>query len=190
MRQTDKKLQIKQKAMGVFAKKGFEATTMQNIADAVGIKKQSRYAHFDSKKSMYKEILEDQHCLFVYEIEKTIRLLEDESTENVLKGIFRTITIMFSDRDRLLLWKRMTLFDVNDDANVKKLNEQRNFMSDFFTIFIKISPSRSHQSIKPVAFSFLMMIEGYLDFLIIHPVIPNIFDLVWDNFWNGVKHHF
>ena len=191
MRQTDKKLQIRQAAMRVFAKKGYDATTMQNIADAVGLKKQSLYAHFESKKSIYKEIIEDQNRLFVYEIEKTIRLLKGEPVEIVLKGIFRTMTIMFSDRDRLLLWKRMSLFDAQSvDVNLNQLSEQRDLMSDFFSFFMMLSPLKSSEEIKPVAFSFLIMIAGYLDHLIIHPVGPNIFDLVWDNFWHGIKHHF
>lgn len=187
----DKKQQIKLSAMSVFAKKGFEAATMQNIADAVGLKKQSLYAHFESKKSIYKEIIEDQNRLFICEIGKTIRLLEGEPVEIVLKGIFRTMIIMFSDRDRLLLWKRMTLFDAQSvDVNLNQLSEQRDLMGDFFSFFMMLSPSKSPEAIKPIAFSFLIMIAGYLDHLVIHPVGPNIFDLVWGNFWNGVKNHF
>ncbi|WP_182376479.1 TetR/AcrR family transcriptional regulator [Nocardioides sp. WS12] len=44
-------------AAGVFANKGFRATTVRDIADAAGIQNGSLYHHFDSKESMVDEIL-------------------------------------------------------------------------------------------------------------------------------------
>src|SRR6478672_4814985 len=44
-------------AAGLFAEKGFLATTVRDIADAAGILSGSLYHHFDSKESMVDEIL-------------------------------------------------------------------------------------------------------------------------------------
>jgi AcrR family transcriptional regulator len=44
-------------AAGVFAERGYAATTVREVADAAGILGGSLYYHFDSKESMVEEIL-------------------------------------------------------------------------------------------------------------------------------------
>jgi TetR/AcrR family transcriptional regulator, cholesterol catabolism regulator len=48
---------VMQIAAGLFAQKGFRATTVREIADAAGILSGSLYHHFDSKESIGDEIL-------------------------------------------------------------------------------------------------------------------------------------
>jgi AcrR family transcriptional regulator len=48
---------VAQIAAGLFAQKGFRATTVREIADAAGILSGSLYHHFDSKESIADEIL-------------------------------------------------------------------------------------------------------------------------------------
>ena len=45
-------------SIDLFAQKGFDAVTMQEISDAVGIKKASLYYHFSSKDQILEMILE------------------------------------------------------------------------------------------------------------------------------------
>ncbi|WP_243291914.1 TetR/AcrR family transcriptional regulator [Bacillus sp. FJAT-47783] len=47
---------IKEKAYNLFAKKGYEGTSMSHIAEEVGIKKASIYSHFKGKKELYFEL--------------------------------------------------------------------------------------------------------------------------------------
>lgn len=51
----------------LFAKKGFEATSMREIAEAVGIKKSSLYSHFKGKDEILETILKH----FIGELSKT-----------------------------------------------------------------------------------------------------------------------
>ena len=53
----DRHEQILTVAAGLFARKGVAATTVREIADAVGILSGSLYHHFDSKEAMVDEIL-------------------------------------------------------------------------------------------------------------------------------------
>ncbi|QUH03088.1 TetR/AcrR family transcriptional regulator [Saccharopolyspora erythraea] len=46
-------------AADLFARRGFQATTVRDIADAAGILSGSLYHHFDSKETMVDEILRD-----------------------------------------------------------------------------------------------------------------------------------
>ena len=57
-------------ALDLFSTQGFEATSISQIADAVGIRKASLYSHFESKQAildaLVKEVLEqyEQHSIF------------------------------------------------------------------------------------------------------------------------------
>jgi len=44
-------------ALGLFANKGFNATTMDDIAEAAGVTKPLLYQHFDSKRALYMELV-------------------------------------------------------------------------------------------------------------------------------------
>lgn len=50
--------EVLQKAMNVFWHRGYEATSMQDLVDAMGIKRQSLYDTFGDKHSLYLTVLE------------------------------------------------------------------------------------------------------------------------------------
>lgn len=55
---TTKELII-EKALALFAEKGYQGTSVKNIADAVGIKDSSLYKHFKSKKEIFDTIVQE-----------------------------------------------------------------------------------------------------------------------------------
>ena len=58
-------------SLSLFSKQGFEATSISQIAEAVGIKKASLYSHFSSKQAILDSLIDmvlteyDKHSLFV-----------------------------------------------------------------------------------------------------------------------------
>jgi AcrR family transcriptional regulator len=44
-------------ALGLFARQGYAATSIRQIADAVGVTNPALYAHFDSKQAVYDELM-------------------------------------------------------------------------------------------------------------------------------------
>lgn len=57
----DKKTEIMKQAVHLFSLKGFHQTSVQEVAQAVGISKGAFYTHFDSKENMFIEILKQYH---------------------------------------------------------------------------------------------------------------------------------
>jgi AcrR family transcriptional regulator len=55
----ERRRQLLDTAMEVFAAKGFHATSMNDVADAAGVTKPVLYQHFTSKRQLYLELLED-----------------------------------------------------------------------------------------------------------------------------------
>ncbi len=51
--------QLLEVAVELFAERGFHSTSMEDIADAAGITKPVVYQHFPSKRALYRELVED-----------------------------------------------------------------------------------------------------------------------------------
>ena len=70
MERGNTKQEILNAALDLFSVQGFEATSISQIANAVGIRKASLYSHFENKQAildaLVKEILEqyDAHSIF------------------------------------------------------------------------------------------------------------------------------
>jgi AcrR family transcriptional regulator len=54
----ERREQLLQVALEVFAHQGFHGTSMNDVADAAGVTKPVLYQHFDSKRSLYLALLE------------------------------------------------------------------------------------------------------------------------------------
>jgi AcrR family transcriptional regulator len=55
----ERRRQLLDTALDVFARDGFHATSMNDVADAAGVTKPVLYQHFTSKRHLYLELLED-----------------------------------------------------------------------------------------------------------------------------------
>lgn len=59
MKQDDTKREIIEKALELFAERGYDAVSVGEIASAVGIKAPSLYNHYKSKQAIFEAIVED-----------------------------------------------------------------------------------------------------------------------------------
>lgn len=57
----DRQRQVLRVAAEIFRRKGYDATSLQDIADAVGIQKGSLYYYIDTKEDLLFEIIKDTH---------------------------------------------------------------------------------------------------------------------------------
>ena len=52
-----RRTQLLEVAIEIFAERGFHATSMDDIAEAAGVTKPVLYQHFRSKRDLYREVL-------------------------------------------------------------------------------------------------------------------------------------
>lgn len=53
-----RRVQLLEVAMELFAERGFHSTSMEDIADAAGVTKPVVYQHFPSKRALYRELID------------------------------------------------------------------------------------------------------------------------------------
>ena len=80
-------------AAKIFSEKGFHATSMQDIADAVNLQKASLYHHFSSKQEILADILDHAFDLINNRLELVLSqsLSPDEKLRQAMISYFQTI---------------------------------------------------------------------------------------------------
>jgi AcrR family transcriptional regulator len=106
--------QILASATRLFASRGYEATSLQDVADAVGIRKQSLLYHFKSKEELRRAVLDGLLSRWNEVLPRV--LLAATSGEGQFEAVVAETTSFFADdpdRARLLLRE---LLDRPDDV--------------------------------------------------------------------------
>lgn len=106
---------IRREALALFARHGYEGTSLADIAKAVGIKTPSIYAHFASKEELYLAVLD--WVLEEYErlLERTIAAIGgdgngDGSVRDKLKRIYEEFASGYALRAESSFYKRAVFF--------------------------------------------------------------------------------
>jgi AcrR family transcriptional regulator len=72
----ERRRQLLDVSVQLFAERGFDGTSMADLAEAAGVTKPVLYQHFRSKRALYSELLEEVSHLLVNEVEKAAATAE------------------------------------------------------------------------------------------------------------------
>lgn len=175
------KILISEEAFKLYARRGYEATSMRQIADAVGIEKSSLYGHYTSKSEIFKEVLLKEFDSI--EMHLLDGVIEDDSLMVIVNKVFRNTIKYFADKEKLLFWKQIVLLSAVEAQNqvcdlVKSVvNSFENKLSFVFSGSAEISKiSKDQQRIMSIYF--LIYMHGFLDwFLMQKEVDDNIINM-------------
>lgn len=105
-----KSKEIKDVALKFFTIHGYEGASLSQIAEHVGMKKQSLYAHFKGKDDLFLQVLHDAKET---EISSKINYLSKVDTQNPkadLLGYLQLVIDLFQQSEQLKFWLRMSFF--------------------------------------------------------------------------------
>ncbi|MBN8193026.1 TetR/AcrR family transcriptional regulator [Bacillus sp. NTK074B] len=177
---------IKTVALDLFGQKGYEDTSLAEIAREVGIKKPSIYNHFRSKDDLFVEVLED---LIISEV-KAYRMAQEEMNhlepvENV-RNLFDLFCQRLMTTKESLLWKRVTFFppepfkDLIQEHFVYFEEVTSSILVDIYEEGIK--QKRFHEiTVDEFVSSFLCLVDGV--FLEHHYYTQEIFQQRVESAW-------
>lgn len=101
------KLQIQTEAMQLFAQHGYEGTSMQFVAEAVGIKKQSIYTHYKNKDALFLGACEKA---MEEELAEAKQVLAKIGKISDLQHYLHFMVMQYETSARAQFWARMSIY--------------------------------------------------------------------------------
>jgi TetR/AcrR family transcriptional regulator, cholesterol catabolism regulator len=153
-----KRSNIRDIAVKVFAKNGFERTTIRGIAEEGNISAASIYYYFDSKEELLYQILEETMETGL-ELIKEIEGKKSNQKEQLIEILkMHTMTAINFDKMKLLVHEQDCLTPDHRDALKLK---QKEYMSQIMKVFVFLKESNQMRDLDPkvCAFAFFGMVS-------------------------------
>lgn len=107
---TLKSNEIKEAALKYFTIHGYEGASLSQIAEEVGIKKQSIYAHFKGKDDLFLQVLRDAKETELSSKLQYFNKIDSQNPEKDLYGFLKLVIDLFQKNEQLKFWLRMSFF--------------------------------------------------------------------------------
>ena len=186
--------EIKKIALALFAKKGYDGTSLAEIAAGVGIKKPSLYAHFNGKEDLFLTVFRETLDRYVQMIRQTLQQIRDASVEVKLREILYSHCryYMTHSEDSALL-KRAMLFPPNDLASALQdeflASEEAltALIADLFRAGIASGIIRG-ETVEDLMASYYCLIDGLFVQMFYYKKedFESKMQSAWKIFWNGI----
>lgn len=186
---------IKKTALSLFARKGYDGTTMNDIAKQVGIKTPSLYAHFNGKEELFFSVYEDWANEYVELMERIMNTAESMDIEDSLFYIFEQyIDYYMKNPEKQSFINQFNMFTppelkekfnshVTDlDSRIQKKTE------GIIKKGIRQGRLRDDCPVK-MSWSFRLLAGGVLNWMMIVPELrkEELIKAFWTDLWLGLK---
>ncbi|RBW70702.1 TetR/AcrR family transcriptional regulator [Bacillus taeanensis] len=186
---------IKREALSLFAKHGYEGTSLSAIADAVGIKKASIYSHFDGKEALFLEIFEDILTEEITSGKTLMAKVYDQSPKEQLYAVFQyTYRVYEEEREKFAFWKRAMLFPpefLREQLQIQFINYEKQWSLLLSRAFQQAIQEKliKKKDIDELLAVFYCLIDGL--FIELHYYGRKRYreraESVWNTFWSGIE---
>ena len=143
MNKKSKKQEILEAALNLFSVQGYEATSISQIADAVGIKKASMYSHFSGKQEILDTMLQrgleeyNKRSIFSKDIINSLNLKnENIATNSIMQMIIGQVKYIIHD-PYISKSRKMLTIEQFRNSKLKDLLTKQNY-TDVMDFFIKL----------------------------------------------------
>lgn len=102
--------EIKDAALKYFTIHGYEGASLSQIAEEVGMKKQSIYAHFKGKDDLFLQVLRDAKETELSSKLQYFSKVDSKNPENDLYGFLQLVIDLFQENEHIKFWLRMSFF--------------------------------------------------------------------------------
>lgn len=192
-----RRIEIKSVASDLFAKKGYHDTSMQEIADTIGINKAALYFYFKSKADLYLEIVEDIRQPLIDEVKNVVENFIDSPFEVIFRTIFYEFVKKLS-YNQILLWKRTILmstlnFDEEIQSSSRELIKRRDeeLVKIVKEVIIEKKPKIEKDNLNVFIISYSLFVRSFMDWMLLNHVANHkkdnleMAEKLWNVFWNG-----
>lgn len=188
--------EIKKAALKYFTIHGYEGASLSLIAEEVGMKKQSIYAHFKGKDDLFLQVLRDAKETELSSKLQYFSQVDSENPEKDLYGFLQLVIDLFQKNEQLKFWLRMSFFP---PAHLEKAIEQevidieekvQMILERKFQDWINAKLIFGDVAITPT-YAFLGVVDSILLELVYGNNEKRLKDKLaasWTVFWRGISH--
>ncbi|WP_026573675.1 TetR/AcrR family transcriptional regulator [Bacillus sp. UNC438CL73TsuS30] len=188
--------EIKEAALKYFTIHGYEGASLSQIAEEVGMKKQSIYAHFKGKDDLFLQVLRDAKETELSSKLQYFEKVDSQNPERDLYGFLQLVIDLFQKNEHIKFWLRMSFFPpahlakaiekevIDIEEKVQKILEGK-FQDWIDAKLITI------ESAKTPTFAFLGVVDSILLELVYGNDDQRLKDKLaasWTVFWRGISH--
>lgn len=136
--------EIKETAVNLFSKKGYEGTSVRDITKSLGITPAALYAHFDSKEELFLEVLTEGWEEILKEAKDIIISNQGKPYKEILHDVYRHyVTSYIKDSQKPVFLLRSVMFPPDElrekvfNIFVENSSEFNRHMKEIFKKCIK-----------------------------------------------------
>ncbi|MBP1762526.1 MAG: transcriptional regulator, TetR family [Firmicutes bacterium] len=189
------KEKIKSVTLSLFAQKGYDGTTMSEIANLVGIKKASLYAHFSGKEDLIFSVYEDLAQEYVDLMNRIISESDSMDVQDKLYYMFKQYISYYIDNPEIqAFWNQITLFTPPDISHKFYCHASNYDLKVQQWIETTLSEGINQGLIingdtKKMAIAYRALREGLLNGMMVNPELNTVDNIksLWEYFWFGIK---
>ena len=186
---------IIQKALILFAYKGYEGTSMEEIAQDVGIKKASLYSHYAGKEIILREVFEKVLKEYSDYLSGLITQFAGVSIRERLLNIFYNYVLYFTNEKMMNFWIKIYLSPpdfIKKEIMKRTYKIEMDFVKKLYVIFRQgiIDKNLKRQSAWNIvtAFYYMMLGFGMTAAFYKENNLKKSIEGCLDVFWNGIKY--
>ncbi|SDY59883.1 TetR/AcrR family transcriptional regulator [Tindallia californiensis] len=185
---------IKRISMRLFNEKGYEATTIRDICNEIGITAPSFYYYFDSKELLYMQMIKEAEALHQEVIEAAIESCPSQVAEERLLYIYKALLDYYrKQKEEYTFLLRNVLFPVASmGERIQEMHMTwRKQYAEKVSEFVASSQKKKmpKADMKDILEAFHRFVTGYMLQLISgqKELSEEHEDKAWEFFWNGIK---
>ncbi|MFD1851739.1 TetR/AcrR family transcriptional regulator [Oceanobacillus bengalensis] len=183
---------IKKAAIYYFAINGYEGTSLSQIAEKVGIKKQSIYSHFNGKDDLFLQVMNDALNQEICDLNTKIKQYP-KSLKETLYDLLQDLMMRYENNVYMKFWLRMSfyppghLFDEINTAFYQYEREQKQLFLPLFKSAIKDNVLKKKNP-EHLVIAFISLLNAITVELVYGGVerAKEVVDPSWEVFWDGI----
>ncbi|MFA1711154.1 TetR/AcrR family transcriptional regulator [Peribacillus frigoritolerans] len=187
--------EIKEAALKYFTIHGYEGASLSQIAEEVGMKKQSIYAHFKGKDDLFLQVLRDAKETELSSKLQYFSKVDSKNPEKDLYGFLQLVIDLFQKNEHIKFWLRMSFFppahlEKEIGQEVIDIEEKvQAILECKFHDWINAKLIVEHEAITPT-YAFLGVVDSILLELVYGNDEKRLKDKLaasWKVFWRGIS---
>ncbi|MDR6999884.1 TetR/AcrR family transcriptional regulator [Neobacillus niacini] len=188
--------EIKEAALKYFTIHGYEGASLSQIAEDVGMKKQSIYAHFKGKDDLFLQVLRDAKETELSSKLQYFNKIDSQNPEEDLFGFLQLVVDLFQKNEHIKFWLRMSFFPpahlakaiekevIDIEEKVQAIMESK--FQDWIDAKVLVGDAS-----KTPTLAFLGVVDSILLELVYGNDEKRLKDKLkasWTVFWRGISH--